>query len=190
MPGERQTWNHKYSIGPHGPAAADPFLVRAFEDFIEPLFPQAGNALDLAGGLGRHAIWLAKRNWRVTLLDISDVGINKAQKLAGKYKDKIKFRIADASKFKATKARYELILVFFYLERKVFPELLCALKPGGLLIYKTYTRLHPSFGRGPTHRMHLLEENELLGVFRNLNVLHCHETIRDRGIAEFVGRKS
>ncbi|MDQ6705327.1 MAG: methyltransferase domain-containing protein, partial [Acidobacteriota bacterium] len=44
------------------PAAA---LVRAVEN-VSP-----GEALDLACGAGRHAIYLARRGWRVTAVDWS-----------------------------------------------------------------------------------------------------------------------
>ena len=69
-------------------------------------------------------------------------------------------------------------------------ELINALRPGGVLIYKTYTELQPRLGKGPTHPMHLLKQNELLRAFSQLNVLHYEETIRDRGVAQLVARKS
>jgi SAM-dependent methyltransferase len=90
----------------------------------------------------------------------------------------------------ATAAQYDLILVFFYLQRSLFPQITRSLRPGGLLIYKTYTHLQPAFGKGPSHPMHLLAKNELLDAFSDLQVLYYRETVRDRGIAEFLGRKS
>jgi hypothetical protein len=56
----------------------DPFFIYACDRFVEPSFPNAGVALDLACGLGRHALWLAERNWRVCGVDLSDVAIGKA----------------------------------------------------------------------------------------------------------------
>jgi len=190
MQDERTSWDRRYREGSHGSEEPDPFLVSAYSEFIEPLFPTGGVALDIAGGVGRHAIWLAQHGWRVTLADISEVGIAKARGNAGEFAEQIDFQVRDVSNFSAGKEQFDLILVFFYLERTIFPELVKALGPGGLLLYKTYTRLHPKFGRGPTHPMHLLEENELLRSFAGLTVLHYHETVRDRGVAEFVGRKT
>jgi 2-polyprenyl-3-methyl-5-hydroxy-6-metoxy-1,4-benzoquinol methylase len=190
MNDERTSWDRRYREGSHGSQEPDSFLVRSYSEFIEPLFPKGGVALDVAGGVGRHAIWMAQHGWRVTLSDISEVGIAKARESAGEFEKKIDFEVRDSSSFSAESKQYDLIMVFFYLERTIFPELVKALRPGGLLLYKTYTRLHPKFGRGPTHPMHLLEENELLRSFPGLTVLHYHETVRDRGIAEFVGRKT
>jgi len=186
---ERASWNRRYREGSHSSLESDPFLLQAYENYVRALFSRPGTALDVAGGLGRHAVWLARRNWRVTLIDVSEVGLAKAREGAGRLDDRIEFVRADMKKFKAGRRRYDLVLVFFYLERKIFPELMKALRPGGLLIYKTYTRGQRKFKGGPSHPLHLLKENELLQAFSGLRVLYCAETIRDRGVAEFVGRK-
>ena len=189
MQDERTAWDRRYREGSHASLDPDSFLTESYKDFIQPLFRNGGTALDVAGGVGRHSIWLARRGWQVTLTDISEVGIAKARANADSFAERIEFQVSDVSSFEAGRQQYDLIVVFFYLERKIFPEIVKALKPGGLLLYKTYTRLHPKFGRGPTHPMHLLEENELLRAFSELTVLHYHETVRDRGVAEFAGRK-
>ena len=67
---ERQDWNRRYSDGSHASFEPDPFLNSAYDDFIQPLFPKSGSALDIAGGTGRHAIWLAELRWKVTVVDI------------------------------------------------------------------------------------------------------------------------
>ena len=188
MPSERASWDRKYREGSHLSLQPDPFLLQAYREFIEPIFPTGGAALDLAGGPGRHAIWLAQRGWRVTLADISEVGVAKAKENAGEYADRIQFQVRDLATFTAGPEQYDLVLVFFYLQREIFPELVKVLRPGGLLIYKTYTRLQSEFAGGPTHPMHLLEENELLRAFLGLSVLYYRETIRGRGVAELVGR--
>jgi tellurite methyltransferase len=189
MENERQSWNRRYGEGSHGSLAPDPFLLRAYESYVRPLFPRPGSALDVAGGIGRHAVWLARRGWRVTLVDISEVGLDKAREHAGSLAEQIEFVVADLTKFRAGRKRYDLILVFFYLERPVFPQLMRALGPGGLLLYKTYTREQRRFKGGPRHPLHRLKENELLKAFSKLRVLGYAETIQERGVAEFVGRK-
>lgn len=185
---ERESWDRRYRDGSHSSLVPDPFLVQAFGEFIQPIFPDGGTALDLAGGIGRHSIWLAERWWTVTLMDISEAGIAKAQENAGVQAGKIKFEIADASRFRA-REHYDLVVVFFYLERDIFPELIKSLSPGAIIVYKTYTHLHPQFGSGPSHPMHLLQENELLRAFSGLKILHYNETIAERGVAELVAQK-
>jgi tellurite methyltransferase len=190
MPDERTSWNQRYREHSHSSLEPDPFLVSSYDEFIKPLFPKGGVALDVAGGVGRHAIWLAQRNWKVDILDISEVGIAQAKQNAGNCAANIQFLVEDVQDFSFPKNQYDLVLVFFYLERTIFSKLPRTLHPGGLLLYKTYTREQRKFGGGPSHPMHLLNANELLRVFSKLQILFYRETIRERGIAELVGRKS
>jgi SAM-dependent methyltransferase len=186
---ERRAWDRRYRQGSHSSREPDPFLVYGYEEFVEPLFARPGTALDLAGGVGRHAMFLAQRGWQVTLTDISAVGIQRAGKAAEKYGARIDFVVGDARELEA-KQDYDLILVFFYLERELFPKLAHALRPGGLVIYKTYTREHKKFSsKGPSHPMYFLGPNELLRAFPAFHVLHYHETVREKGIAELVAQK-
>jgi tellurite methyltransferase len=187
---EREKWNQRYLAGTHGTLPPDPLLIQAFERYIEPLFPDAGCALDIAGGTGRHAIFLAEKGWRVRLADIAEAGIENARKNAGHLASRIEFGVEDLTRFDGSRESYDLITNFFFLRREMFGELAKALKPGGLLIYKGYTRGQEKFGGGPTNPEYLFAENELLDAFRGLQVLHYAELIRDCGLAEFVGRKA
>lgn len=186
---ERDKWNQRYVEGTHGTSPPDSLLIHAFDRYIEPLFPNAGHALDIAGGTGRHAIFLAVHGWQVRLTDIAEAGIANARKNAGSLAGRIEFRVEDLTRFQGSDASYDLITVFFFLHREMFRELVKALNPGGVLIYKGYTRGQAKFGGGPTNPDYLFEENELLHSFPELQVLHYAELIRDCGLAEFVGRK-
>jgi SAM-dependent methyltransferase len=186
---ERSKWNQRYLEGTHGKLPPDSLLIDAFDRYIEPIFPNAGLALDIAGGTGRHSIFLAEKGWTVRLTDIAAAGITNAQQNAGSVANRIDFQVEDLTRFDGSRESYELILVFFFLRREMFPELVRALKPGGLLIYKGYTRRQAKFGGGPTNPDYLFGENELLDSFRELQVLHYAELIRDSGLAELVGRK-
>ena len=158
-------------------------------------FP-AGSALDVAGGAGRHAIWLAQRGWRARLLDISDVGIGLAERNASRALGPIRkeflinAEVTDLNQMQDFGAeQYDLVLVFFYLQRELFPALISALKPGGFLLYKTYLTDQQQFSGGPHNPAFLLKPNELLHAFESLRVLHYHETVRDKSTAELVAHK-
>jgi tellurite methyltransferase len=189
MPDERTSWNQRYRQRSHSSLEPDPLLVSSYEEFIQPLLPKGGIVLDVAGGVGRHGLWLAQRNWKVDLVDISEVGIAQAKQNAGLCAANIRFRVEDLRKFSFPKEHYDLVLVFFYLERTIFPDLLRTLRPGGLLLYKTYTREQGKFRGGPSHPMYLLKPNELLEAFSELEILFYRETIRQRGLAELVAKK-
>ena len=187
---ERTLWDKKYSERSHSSLEPDPFLVSAYDEFLFGTSP--GLALDVSGGVGRHSIWLAQRGWRVKLLDISEVGVKQAEENAKRTgtASSIATEIRDLNTMHDLgREQYDLVLVFFYLQRELFPALLDAIKPGGILIYKTYTTEQKNFAGGPSHPMFLLQPNELLHAFPSLRVLHYHETIQERGVAELVARK-
>ena len=187
---EKALWNKKYSEGSHTSLDPDPFLVSAFGEFL--FGTSGGLALDVAGGVGRHSIWLAQRGWRVKLLDISEVGIQQAEENAKHTgtAGSISSEIRDLNSMQDLgREQYDLVIVFFFLQRKLFPALLGAIKPGGILIYKTYTTEQKNFAGGPSHPMFLLEPNELLHAFSSLRVLNYHEIIEKKGVAELVARK-
>jgi 2-polyprenyl-3-methyl-5-hydroxy-6-metoxy-1,4-benzoquinol methylase len=187
---EKTLWDKKYGELSHSSLEPDPFLISAYDEFLAGRPP--GIALDVAGGIGRHAIWLAQRGWRVKLLDISEVGIQQAQENATRTgtSASISTEICDLNTMQDLgREQYDLIVVFFFLHRKLFPALAAAVKPSGLLIYKTYTIDQKLFEGGPSHPMFLLEPNELLRAFPSLRVLHYRETIQEKGVAELVVRK-
>jgi SAM-dependent methyltransferase len=185
---ERTIWNRKYSEGSHGSKIADPFFVSACSEYLRDVPP--GKALDVAGGVGRHALWLAERGWRVKLVDISEAGIELARKNMGEAASQVELEVVDLNQVRVLgREQYDLVLVFFYLQRELFPAVIHALNPGGLLLYKTYSTEQRRFEGGPSHPMHLLEPNELLKAFASLRVLHYHETVEGKGVAELAAVK-
>lgn len=190
--GERERWNRKYRESPGSWLEPDAFLMRAFSEYIRPLFPDGGRALDLAGGAGRHAIWLAKQGWEVTLIDISETGVEQARQNAGPLASHIHFVVDDLTGFTASQTHFEkafdVVMVFFFLERKIFPEIVKAIRPGGLLVYKTLTLEQMKLAGGPKDPAHLLEAGELLQLAAGLQVLHYSEEVAEKATAELVAR--
>jgi SAM-dependent methyltransferase len=185
---QRNHWDLKYEEGLPSLTEPDPFFVSAYERFVDPSFPDVGVALDLAGGLGRHALWLARRRWQVTVVDLSDVAIGKLSQAALRQNVKLELLVGDASEYKFEPTRFDLIVLFYHLDRSLFPKIVSALKPGGLLICKMSLRWNSdatAASTGPLHR------EELPSLVTELRVLHHEERpVRDRGVVEFVGRKS
>ncbi|MFY9844686.1 MAG: class I SAM-dependent methyltransferase [Terriglobales bacterium] len=207
---DRERWNEKYRAasrsrtpGSQSPGSRstnsspkidpDPFLHHAFTEYIRPLFPNGGCALDLAGGAGRHAIWMAKQGWDVTLIDISETGVEQARQNAGPFASHIHFVVDDLTHFKAAQidvaSGFEVVMVFCYLERRIFSEIVKVLLPGGLLIYKTYTSEQAKLAGGPKNLEHLLQPRELVQLAGSLRILHYRETVAEKATAELVARK-
>lgn len=186
---ERERWNQKYRENPGAWLEPDPFLAWAFFEHIQPLFPRGGNALDLAGGAGRHAIWLAKHGWHVELIDISVTGVELARQNAGPLAPHIHFVVDDLTQFRAAQTQFDLVVGFFYLEREIFPEIVKAVRPGGLVVYKTYTVEQLKLPGGPKEPAHLLQPGELLRLVDGLQILHYRETVAEKATAEVVGKR-
>ena len=190
---ERERWNQKYRESPGAWMVPDPFLARAFGEYILPLFPHRGSALDLAGGAGRHSIWLAQQGWEVTLIDISETGVEQARQNAGPLASHLHFVVDDLTHFKASQTEFEtafeVVMAFFYLEREIFPEMVQAVRPGGLLVYKTYTLAQAKLAGGPKNPAHLLAPGEVLQLADGLRVLHYCTEVTEKSTAELVARK-
>lgn len=196
QPDEKTLWNRRYAEGSRDSLEPDPFLVYAYGEFLAARPP--GMALDVAGGAGRHALWLAQRGWKVRLIDISEAGVALARKHAAEAlssQPSSREPLFEAEVMDLNSApdlgdsQYELVLVFFFLQRRLFPALIRALKPGGLLIYRTYTTEQQRSSGRPTNPEYLLRPNELLQAFQSLRLLHYRERALEKAVAELVAQK-
>jgi len=97
--------------------------------------------------------------------------------------------VGDAAEYKFDPTRFDLIVLFYHLDRRLFPKLVSALKPGGLLICKMSLQWD-SDGRLATVSANPLGRNELPLLVPKLHVLYRAERpVRGRGVVEFIGRK-
>jgi SAM-dependent methyltransferase len=188
---ERQRWDEKYreAAGTATWTHPDELLIDAFSEYFRPAFPAGGTALDLAGGAGRNAIWLAKQGWDVTLIDISEIGVGQARQQAGPLASHMHFVVDDLTRFQASQIQFDIVMAFFYLDRKIFPEIVKTVKPGGFLIYKTLTLQQLKLAGGPKDPAHLLAPGELLQLANGLLVLHYREEVERKATAQLVARR-
>src|ERR1700730_3601123 len=97
--GNGARWDRKYAEGLPSLTRPDPFFLSTYRCFWSPRFPRAGTGLDLAGGLGRHALWLAARKWQMSLVDVSDVAIGKVGEEARRLNLGLDLFVADAAEY-------------------------------------------------------------------------------------------
>lgn len=86
---------------------------------------------------------------------------------------------------------FSAAICFRYLYRPLFPHLLNAVEPDGLIIYETFTTENRRFGR-PENPDFLLKAGELGSFFQDWEIIHYYEGIQhqpDRAIAQIVARK-
>jgi SAM-dependent methyltransferase len=70
-----------------------------------------GDAVDLAAGEGRHALWLAGLGWRVTAVDFSGAGLSRGMAQPGA--DAVSWVRADVLGWSAPRASLDLVLVAY-----------------------------------------------------------------------------
>lgn len=141
-----------------------------------------GRALDVASGAGRNAMYLASNGFQVECIDRDEqalIALNsmaQARSLSATLSTRTVDLETDPVHIPDLGTeQYEVILVFFYLYRPLFPRLIQALKPGGILVYETFTIDNHLKHQHPKRREFCLEPNELLRLVSPLHVLFFDE---------------
>lgn len=168
------------------------FLV-SFSHLLDPK-EVPGPVLDVACGMGRNGLWLAKRGIKVIFCDRSEEALREVSKRAKSMGIEVDtwhvdLEIPGVNPF--GEEAYGGILVFRYLHRPLIPCIRKALMPKGILLYETFTVDQVSFGR-PCNPDHLLKPGELLSWFKDWDVIHYFEGVLEeppRAMARLVCRK-
>jgi len=126
-------------------------------------------ALDLAMGEGRNGVYLATQGFDVLGLDISPIGLNKAQQLAKHFNTAIQTRVVDLENYQLEKNSYDVIVCTYYLQRDLFDQIKDSLKPGGMVLIETFNTDYLKYSRFP--KKYLLKHNELLEIFKDFKVI-------------------
>jgi len=151
-----------------------------------------GKALDIAMGEGRNAVFLAKNGFEVDGCDVSEIAVKKTLELAKENNVRVNAFVADLEIYKLPKDAYDVVACFYYLQRSLIPQIKEALKPGGMVIYETYTIENWERGfEGPKNRDYLLKTNELLDLFKDLTIIYYKELVLDdkKAVASLIARK-
>ena len=151
-----------------------------------------GKALDIAMGEGRNAVFLAKNGFEVDGCDVSEIAVKKTLGLAKENNVRVNAFVADLEIYKLPKDAYDVVACFYYLQRSLIPQIKEALKPGGMVIYETYTIENCERGfEGPKNRDYLLKTNELLDLFKDLTIIYYKELVLDdkKAVASLIARK-
>lgn len=172
---DRRKWDARYRE--RGAGLREP---SGFLDALDDLLPRRGRALDLAGGTGRHALWLARRGLDVTLADISGVALEVARAEAGRAGIMVRTLMMDLEAEPLPPGPWDLVLCVDFLWRPLFATIPTALAPRGLLVvaHPTLANLERHARPGPEH---LLRAGELPDLARRLDILRYDEGWQEGG---------
>ncbi|HEU5035432.1 MAG TPA: class I SAM-dependent methyltransferase [Nocardioides sp.] len=174
-------WDERYADSELVWSAEPNVFVAAEAADLEP-----GRALDLAAGEGRNAIWLARRGWRVTAADFSQVALDKGRRVAGDAE--VRWVRADATQWDEPSA-YELVVVA-YLQLPA-PERRAALRAayaslveGGTLLVVAHDSTNLAEGTGgPQDPAVLMTAEDVLADLDGLAL----DVVRAERVARQVG---
>lgn len=136
----KDIWDQRYS-------QQEFFYGTEPNDFLREqtsLIPPNSTVLCLAEGEGRNAVFLARQGHRVTAVDISDVGLKKAENLAQKYKVSIETLCMNLEDYTIEPNRWNAIVSIWChvpqkLRARLHREAASGLQKGGVFLLEAYT---------------------------------------------------
>jgi SAM-dependent methyltransferase len=166
---ERYAERRQWSAGPNALVA----------ELLADLPP--GDAVDLAAGEGRHALWLAGRGWRVTAVDFSGVGLDRGRAQPGA--DGVTWVTADVTAWSAAEESLDLVLVaYLQLPEDDITALLTRavgwLRPGGRLLVLGHDLENLTAGVGGPQEAAVLHSVERLASVAELLDVDRLEQVR------------
>ncbi|SMQ81416.1 Tellurite resistance protein TehB [Bacillus sp. OV166] len=169
----KNKWNRKYKERINQLEAPMPNERLAI---LSPYFT-GGSALDLACGLGGNSLFLARLNFQVQAIDISDVAVNYLEEIAGKQKLAIFPRLCDMTDMthlNLNNSSFSLIVITYYLDRSLFPLVKSVVKDNGYFFMETFYKSPKKESQGVSDQ-YKLQPGELLAEFSDWKVLFYEE---------------
>lgn len=147
---------YKYGTAPNA------FLV-----WQAPRLPPQSEVLVPGDGEGRNGVWLAQQGHRVTAMDSSSVGLQKAQTLAAERGVALHTVLGDLADWAPAPASFDAVVLTFVhlppaMRADAHRRLAAALRPGGLLLLEAFHPLQLQHSSGGPKDAAMLYSPELL----------------------------
>ena len=178
---DRKKWQELYASGERPDRPPSSWVIDALLRL-----PNDGLVADIAGGSGRHARVVASADRPVVVADFVLDAVDRARAANAA----VQAVVTDVTRLPFRPGRFATVLVAYFLNRSIFPDLLSLLEPGGHLVYETYTLDHldlvqRGLARGPSTAEFLLRSRELVELVQPLEVLEYWEG----EVADDAGRR-
>lgn len=177
---DRRDWDRRYTEGGMAPLdQSGPPPVFANHDH---LLPSTGEALELACGRGRGAVWLAGRGLNYLGIDVSPVAIDLARKLVDHsgLAERCRFEVHDLDNGLPDGPQVDLIFCYLFRDPTLDRAIVERLKPGGVLATAALSEVGAEPGRFRA------KPGELREAYSTLEILADGE---GEGIAWLMGRR-
>ncbi|MFJ7969926.1 class I SAM-dependent methyltransferase [Psychrobacillus sp. NPDC096389] len=177
----------------------------AFLKEFQKKIKNSGDALAIAEGEGRNAVYLAQQGMNVTAWDYAESGLAKTNKLAEERNVAVSTELVDLNEANWHEAKWDEIVCIFghfpkELREKTLQGVKTAIKPGGYFLTEVYSHYQlPYQSGGPQNLDFLYNPEEFLENFADWRIVHFFmgEVARYEGeqhnglshVIQFVGQK-
>lgn len=187
---DKVKWNQRYQAGAYGTRIHPSRLLL---NHIEHL--KFSNALDVACGAGRNSLFLGEHGADVVGVDISVEAIQRAKKNAS-HLPNVKFLVADLDYSIPIETKFDLILVFRYVNLPLFDELCELLSPTGTMMVEQHLQWESELIEvvGPTNPRFRVTQLDLQQSLSELDPIYVFNGLQDdsatekAAVSQYVGK--
>lgn len=171
----KEIWNQRYGAQEYFYGKAPNVYFKSYIDKLKP-----GRILLPGEGEGRNAVYAASKGWDVFAFDQSEVGMEKALKLASDSNVEINYIISDYLNFE-TQHRFGLIALIYTHSpssiRELFhKKIINYLKPNGHLVLECFNKKQINHTTGGPKDLDMLYSKEVLkNDFSSLSTINISE---------------
>lgn len=149
------------------------------------LLPPRGKALAVADGEGRNGVWLAQQGLDVLSVDVSEVGLRKAQELAADRGVKIRTKKVELTTWAWPEHKFDVVAAIYVhfppeVRARMHRRMFEALKPGGILIFEAFTPAQLNYQSGGPPVVEMLYTADMLRIdFAGGEILLLEELVTE-----------
>jgi SAM-dependent methyltransferase len=172
-------------------ARISPFVAEWLPRVVAGMTGRPGprRALDLAMGEGRHAIPLAEAGFVTYGVDVAVDRLQNARRMLLGRRLNVRQWAADLDTYPLPVEHFDLLFCTRFLLRARWDDLKRSVRPGGFVMYETFTTGQMARGFGPSSPDHLLHPGELAGAFDDWTIFHSEEVDAPSAMARLVAQK-
>ncbi len=173
-------WNERYNTETYAYGIVPNAFLTAMYDKLP-----SGKILCIGEGEGRNAVWLAEQGDTVTAVDLSEIGLKKANKLARSRGVAITTVHADLTDFTIENSQWDAIVSIFChlppaLRKDIHRRCVMGLRPGGAFLLEAYAPLQLEYKTGgPSAVEMMMDVPSLTTELTGLEFIHLQERVRE-----------
>jgi 2-polyprenyl-3-methyl-5-hydroxy-6-metoxy-1,4-benzoquinol methylase len=193
-------WNERYAEEHYAYGTTPNLFLKTQLPFVPK-----GKVLFVAEGEGRNAVYAAQQGFEVEAIDYSEVGKNKAERLAQEKKVEIQYQVASAATVEFEENYFDaIVFIFAHFPPEVrvlhYQRLLSFLKPNGHIVFEAFGKEQIQYNSGGPKQVEMLfDETDIKAIFTSIDfeLLETRDVLLDEGpfhqgkanVIRFLGKR-